>query len=395
MDDYSVSSLVESRNEWCVRLLNILTPNVIAGLNGVWKEAYSTAGKHNEKSKYLMTFQNYLAQIPKWSSAIIDREVERIVEESGCSYLEDLLSCVHVIQLKALSCVRVGQKQKKVEIEIPALATFIHNMYIACARKIYTNVYLFETGVPALQIQKNNRELELIIKECIMDTIRESVPTERILRAYMDETMEDEIETKQETVVEDIPGEGEGDGNGDSQGKSDAEVKADEDSSSQAGGDTVAAGANAEAKDNGETTVDKTSADRMDSNDLAATLTINTADEVDVPKTSALSEPEITNIQDATITKVGGAGDAGDSASDVEKPVSLSFNDTDVAISTDGHKESVSAPKSIERLEEISAINNEKRKADDSDDEDEGNLSIGDSVTLDLDELVSLEAPKF
>ena len=59
MDDYSVSSLVESRNEWCVRLLNILTPNVIAGLNGVWKEAYSARRAQRET---VFGNQNYLAQ---------------------------------------------------------------------------------------------------------------------------------------------------------------------------------------------------------------------------------------------------------------------------------------------------------------------------------------------
>ena len=162
--------------------------------------------------------------------------VERIVEESGCALggFAFLRACYPAESIELCPCWSSRRKWNEFR-----RWDHIHNMYIACARKIYTNVYLFETGVPALQIQKNNRELELIIKECIMDTIRESVPTERILRAYMDETMEDEIETKQETVVEDIPGEGEGDGDGDSQGKSDAEVKADEDSSSQAGGDAA------------------------------------------------------------------------------------------------------------------------------------------------------------
>ena len=102
MDDYSVTSLIESRNEWSVRLLNILTPLIISGFNSIWKDAFTTATKHNESSKYLMTFQNYLSQIPKWSTAIVQAEVERIIDKSGCTYLEDLLSCVHVIQLKTL-----------------------------------------------------------------------------------------------------------------------------------------------------------------------------------------------------------------------------------------------------------------------------------------------------
>ena len=46
-------------------------------------------------------------------SNIIEEEKKRIIENSGCGYLEDLITCVHIIQLKALTCVRVGQKQKK------------------------------------------------------------------------------------------------------------------------------------------------------------------------------------------------------------------------------------------------------------------------------------------
>ena len=41
-------------------------------------------------------------------------------------------------------------------------------------------------------MQKNNRELELIVQDCILVTIRESIPTEDIIRAYMDESVEHE-----------------------------------------------------------------------------------------------------------------------------------------------------------------------------------------------------------
>ena len=53
---------------------------------------------------------------------------------------------------------------------------------------------------PHYKCKKNNRELEHIILECILLTIRESIPTEEIIRAYMDETTEQE-----EIVIEGIP----------------------------------------------------------------------------------------------------------------------------------------------------------------------------------------------
>jgi hypothetical protein len=150
-----------------------------------------------------MTFQNFISRIPKWNTNIIEAERARIVEKSGCSYLEDLVTCVYIIQLKLLTAIRVGQKQKKIDINIPKIDDFIHKIYITIARKIYKYVYLFEVNIPPLQTQKNNRELELLVQESILNTIRESIPIEAILRAYMDETTEEEyIEEIKEQLIE-------------------------------------------------------------------------------------------------------------------------------------------------------------------------------------------------
>jgi hypothetical protein len=155
-----------------------------------------------EFSKYLMTFQNMLAQIPKWNNIIIEQERKRIIEKSGCNYLEDLITCVHIIQLKVLTCIRVGNKQKKIDISIPKLDLFLHRVYIHVARKVYSNIYLFEKDINGLLIQKNRRELEIIIQECILNSIRESIPTEAIIRAYLDESLEDEEVVTIEPVIE-------------------------------------------------------------------------------------------------------------------------------------------------------------------------------------------------
>ena len=203
MDDFSVSSLTESKNEWCARLLNILSPSVTQGLKSIFEEAVKLCKDNNENDKYLMTFQNFLTRVPKWNQTIIDAERDRIIETSGCNYLEDLITCVHIIQLKALTCVRVGSKQKKIDINIPSVSDFIHKIYIYIARKMYMNIYLFEKNIQPLQVQKNNRELELIVKECILNTIRDSVPVEHILRSYMDETEEQDVEVKE--VEEPLP----------------------------------------------------------------------------------------------------------------------------------------------------------------------------------------------
>jgi hypothetical protein len=203
MDDFNVSSLHESKNEWGARLLIVFTPLIIEGFKSIFDESYNLCKENGETDKYLMTFQNFITRIPKWNATIIETEKKRIIERSGCSYLEELVACIHIIQLKLLTAMRVGQKQKKIDINIPKLDDFIHKTYVNVARKIYKNVYLFELNSAPLQIQKHNRELEIIVQECILNAVRESIPVENILKAYMDETVEEDVvEEIKEQIIE-------------------------------------------------------------------------------------------------------------------------------------------------------------------------------------------------
>jgi hypothetical protein len=283
MDDFNLSSLHESKNEWGARLLTILTPLISEGLKSIFDESYKLCKNNNELDKYLMTFQNFISRIPKWNPNVIEEESKRIVERSRCGYLEELITCVHIIQLKLLTSMRVGQKQKKIDINIPKLDDFIHKAYIHVARKIYKNVYLFEINIPPLQIQKNNRELEIIIQECILNTIRDSIPVESILKAYMDETVEEDVvEDIKEEIVEESNGQGE-------------------------------------------------------------TQFVNES-------TPAIEEPKTIN------SSLGTAG--------------LSFNDLDSVRHFDNKEEMVSAPKNIERLEELSNLRNMQRKLEEEEEPD-------------------------
>ena len=201
MDDFVRTNLNEARNEWCSRLVSIMCPLVMEGIRSIFAESWKMSIDNKEAEKYLMTFQNLLCRIPKWNQTTIEDERKRIIEKSGCNYLEDLITCVHIIQLKILTCVRVGHRQKKIDISIPKLDDFVHKVYINTASKVYRNAYIFDKYASALQQQRHAREFEIIVEECILKTIRESIPTEAIVRAYLDESEEFE----EEVIVENAP----------------------------------------------------------------------------------------------------------------------------------------------------------------------------------------------
>jgi hypothetical protein len=208
----------------------------------------------------------------------------------------------------------VGNKQKKIDISIPNLDHFIHKVYIHVARKVYMNVYLFEKNISPLQSQKNNRELEMVIQECILTAIRESIPTEAIIRAYMEEGVEQE----EEVIIEKME-------------------------------DPVIEPAKTET---GESTSEK-----ADSSASASASQDETPPIV----------PSIQNIDnEPVITR-------------------LTFNDFDAVLNEDNKVDNINAPKTIERLEEISTSRAIQRKLEEeSSDDEEDRIKIHTSEPIDL-----------
>lgn len=342
MDDFNMNSLQESKNEWVSRLVTILTPHIIDGFRQIYTESYKLCLENDEEDKYLMTFQNFVARIPKWNESIIQSEVNRIIENSSCGYIEDLITCVHVIQLKALTCVRVGQAQKKIDINIPKLKDFIHKVYIQSARKIYTNIYLFEKNIPPLSIQKNNREIEILIKECILSAVRESIPVEQILRSYLEESVEEEVK---EEIIEEIK-------------------QLDE---------------NKEKIKEEKTQESETK--KVDSNtDETLIIKKNESDPISTEKADVFKLSSIETEEKEGKKETGG----------------ISFSDIDVAIDTNKIETNIEAPKNIEALENISEQRNEERKLQDLLDThneklDEKITILEEPITINTDVLESLE----
>ena len=384
MDDYNVNVLSEAKNEYSSRLVSTLTPLLIQGIKSIFNEAVNLCKDNDENEKYLMTFQNFLSRVPKWNENIVTEETKRIVEASNCPYLEDLLTCVHITQLKILTSIRVSQKQKKIDLDIPKLNVFVHKCYISFARKLYSNVYLFEKDIAALQHQKNMRECELISHECILGVIRDSMPVESILRAYIDETVDEEVieETLEKNVEE-------------------AVAKQMEETSTQELLDK------ANKKEETEVAITKTDKPELVKNSEQSkekTTDVQTVSSEDT-KTPDTTEHNIkltiATEKDESIEKFKPVTDTSSLEKEEEEvdttpkeettPGKLTFNDMDSVLDMGTNKSSeVNAPKTVERLEKISAEQNQKRKEEEAeydDDDDEERIKIFDDAKLNLDNL--------
>ena len=460
MDDYNVNVLSEAKNEISLRLVMMLTPHILNGMKSIFKESWELCMENDEENKYLMTFQTFLSRVPKWNQQIVDDETKRIIRESKCEYLDDLLTGVHITQLKIMTSIRVTNNRKKIDIEIPKLESFIHRVYIDFARKLYSNVYLFEKKVASLTYQKNMRECELMIHESIMNTVRESIPIENILKSYMDETIdedvienieeieltEDEIRAKKEDLDkntkengydEDKDGEkGENEGEKGGEGENDykkaladavTDIKVTKkeamvsDTGTEKANETNKNDESEYASKVEHTDYSKSVEDQKDANgseitiklevdkdtkadvntndktktdkDAKADININDKDATPAkdiikiktnPSETPFNTPEVSSLQ---ISKSPPKFKLDDNL----KATKLSFSDNDAVLDMGTNEESiVSAPKDIDRLEQISEMRNQQRKIEfqDEDEEEEGgfggSLKISDKLNIDL-----------
>ena len=183
MEDY----LVEAKQEYTSYLISVLIPSLTTGFRDIFEQAKKI---HNGNSVY-KNFQLLLENVPHWNNYMLEKEVADIVRETGCSWLDDLLTAVFVSHSKILASVKVGNfrpKNRKIDLKIPDTPNFVHQCYIQAARDFYKNPMLFVDDTAVVRpddILKNQQMIQTIVKEAICTTIRKLLPFKDILTQYL------------------------------------------------------------------------------------------------------------------------------------------------------------------------------------------------------------------
>ena len=80
--------LVETKNEYTIQLINILTPHLYEGFESIYNESKKIIKKGEEK-KILKAFQQFIKRIPNWNNNLIENETVRIRTASRCDFLNN------------------------------------------------------------------------------------------------------------------------------------------------------------------------------------------------------------------------------------------------------------------------------------------------------------------
>ena len=196
----SIGVYGEAKAEYTRQLCSFLVP----ALEGYFLDLLAEV-KANEKDskRVLWSFQDALKQFPDWNIDKVQRETEKIQTATRCDYLEEILTAVFIAHTKVLSAIRLTSKQKKLQITIPKLDHFLHRTMSECARQLWSNAYLFADSGPAIERQKNLRQVEQLLYEGVLQSIRGMLPVKSILKEYLSEDVEESTTETQEKQEED------------------------------------------------------------------------------------------------------------------------------------------------------------------------------------------------
>jgi hypothetical protein len=176
--------LVETKNEYTIQLINILSPHIFEGFESIYSESKKIIKKGEEK-KILKAFQQFIKRVPSWNSNLIENETVRIKAASRCDFLHNLLKAVIKANIILLSNSKLEEINiEKKYLDIP-LEKFVHRCYIECARQFYNTPYLFYHDIRPIERKKHQRECYDIIKQSIKEAIRKMLPVNHILDKYL------------------------------------------------------------------------------------------------------------------------------------------------------------------------------------------------------------------
>jgi hypothetical protein len=198
MEELNTPIFAQAKVEYTAQLIDILYPHMFDGVKSIYNE--SKVLYTNKKTPVLLIFRELLEKVPIWNSEIINSECSRIINNSNCDYIDDLITAVFISHTKILTSIGPNQSFNKINVTIPKCSTFIHKSYINTAREIWKNPYLFNESVPGHEFQKNNKEIENIIKTCIENTIRKLLPIKEILKEHLEGENDSNILNQRETL---------------------------------------------------------------------------------------------------------------------------------------------------------------------------------------------------
>ena len=185
MDPSSLNILVEAKKEYLTQLYIVLCPTMIE----VFEELYKESVKATKGRRALIQYQKFLKEVVNWNDHMIHKHTETVC--NSCNWFNDLLAAVFVSTVKILSSVRLNSDSNKISLKLPNNKVFIHGCFIAAAKDLYKNPYIYHDDNIE---QDRDSDLTIRFSKCIEETVKEMIPIQEILKSCMAQTNKGSID---------------------------------------------------------------------------------------------------------------------------------------------------------------------------------------------------------
>jgi len=186
MADTLTPLLLDAKQEYTSRLKDIIGQRFFHYFHRLYESC--------EDDEYIIEFQEKLRQVPYWSSSQVSLETSEIVNKNP--YFENLMAAVIVTYVKVLSSIRLSEVKPNVQLKLPTVDEFIHELYKQMAGLLYASPFVFEDdNVPA--------QFSVLVDEAIERSIRRLIPFDDILASYL--SAPDPTDTNTSSISPPVP----------------------------------------------------------------------------------------------------------------------------------------------------------------------------------------------
>ena len=175
MADTLTPLLLDAKQEYTSRLKDIIGQRFFHFFHTMYESC--------DDDEYIIQFQESLRKIPYWSSSQVSVESSEITHKHP--YFENLMAAVIVTYVKVLSSIRLSDVKPNVQLKLPTVDEFVHELYKQMAGLLYASPFIFEEDDVADNFSK-------LVDDAIERSIRRLIPFDDILASYLSSPPPDE-----------------------------------------------------------------------------------------------------------------------------------------------------------------------------------------------------------
>lgn len=191
-----VAFLLENKKEYTHHLYELLTEPILLEFQVIYKSLLTS---NTNPNGVLEKFQDALTQLPLWNADQVTALKDRLVIRMQCDYFTNLVKATFIVFLKVHLASSEARPAIKIKVKVPSMETFIHRIFISCARSFWKKPFLFYHKVRSIDQQKNLLQCESYVHKSIVQTIQKSLPLDDLFKLASEEETYEQVSKENES----------------------------------------------------------------------------------------------------------------------------------------------------------------------------------------------------